>query len=208
MNDLASPLRLGAEPGAADAAVVLVHGRGGSAEGIAEFVSVLDRPRTVWVAPRARGGSWYPNSFLAPLEANQPWLDAALGTLRRTVDDLKRIDGVDSERIMFLGFSQGACLATEFVAREAGRWGGLAALSGGLIGPPDSPLTRGASLDGTKAFFGCGVPDPHIPRERVEESGRIFEDLGADVDVRLYPGLGHSVNADELRAVNRILEEL
>lgn len=201
-------VRLGAEVGEADAAVILVHGRGGSPEGMAEFARVLDRPGTAWIAPRARAGTWYPQSFLAPLEANQPWLDSALGTLGRMVEQLQREDGLGPERTLLLGFSQGACLATEFMARMATRWGGLAALSGGLIGPPGTPRAYAGSLRGTPAFFGCGDPDPHIPRERVEESGRVYSELGANVEVRIYPGLGHAVNADEVDEVRRMLQAL
>ncbi len=200
-------LRLGAAPGQADAAVVLVHGRGGDPEGMADFARVLARPRTAWIAPRAAGSSWYPESFLAPLERNQPELDSALGVLAALVARLAA-EGLPADRVVLLGFSQGACLATEFAARNARRWGGLAALSGGLIGPPGTARAYEPGLDGTPAFFGCGHPDPHIPRERVEESGEVFAGLGASVDVRIYPGLGHSVNGDEIAAVRRILAEL
>ena len=201
------PLRLGAAPGEAEAAVLLVHGRGGSPEGIAEFARVLARPLTTWVAPAAQHGSWYPYSFMAPVVQNQPWLDSALGVLGSSVSQLEN-EGIPSDRILLLGFSQGACLATEFTARNARRWGGLAALSGGLIGPPGSSFDFGGSLEGTPAFFGCGDPDPHIPRDRVEESGRVFASLGADVDVRIYEGLGHAVNNEEIEAVRALLNNL
>lgn len=199
-----SALRLGVAPGKAEVAVLLVHGRGGSPEGIADLERVLARPSTVWIAPAARNGSWYPYSFMAPVDRNQPWLDSALGILDATVARLEA-EGVPPDRMVLLGFSQGACLATEFVARNARRWGGLAALSGGLIGPPGTPREYSGSLQGTPAFFGCGDPDPHIPRERVEESGRLFASLGAVADVRIYEGLGHSVNKDEVEAVRAIL---
>jgi len=201
-------VRLGAAVGEADAAVILVHGRGGSPEGMTEFARVLARPGTAWIAPRARAGTWYPQSFLAPLEENQPWLDSALGTLGRVVDRLEREDRLGPERTLLLGFSQGACLATEFMARSATRWGGLAALSGGLIGPPGMARSYPGSLRGTPAFFGCGDPDPHIPRERVEESGRVYSELDAEVEVRIYAGLGHAVNGDEVDEVRRMLQAL
>lgn len=200
-------LRLGAAPGEADAAVVLVHGRGGSPEGMVDFARVLDRPKTVWLAPRAASGSWYPQSFLAPLELNQPWLDSALESLGRAADGLRR-EGLATERIVWLGFSQGACLASEFVARSARRWGGLAALSGGLIGPPGAVREYEGSIARTPVFLGCGDPDPHIPRARVEESGRILAGIGGVTEVRLYPGLGHTVNTDEIEAVRAILAGL
>jgi predicted esterase len=169
-----------------------------------EFARLLARPGTAWIAPRAAGGTWYPESFLAPLERNQPWLDSALGSLARVTDGL-RDEGLDSRRVVLLGFSQGACLATEFLARNARRWGGLAALSGGLIGPPGTPREYGGGLDGTPVFLGCGDPDPHVPRDRVEESGGVLGALGAEVDVRIYPGLGHAVNGDEIEAVRALL---
>ena len=200
-------LRLGAAPGEADAAVLLVHGRGGSPEGIAELTRVLARPLTTWVAPAAQHGSWYPYSFLAPRVQNQPWLDSALGALGSAVGLLEK-EGIPSDRVLLVGFSQGACLAGEFTARNARRCGGLAVLSGGLIGPPGSSFDDGRTLEGTPAFFGCGDPDPHIPRDRVEESGRVFASLGADVDVRIYEGLGHAVNNDELEAVRALLNHL
>lgn len=204
---LAPPLRFGAPPGEATAAVLLVHGRGGSPEGMAEFARVLARPGTAWLAPRAASGTWYPESFLAPLERNQPWLDSALRALARAVDELGR-EGLGPGRVFLLGFSQGACLATEFVARNARRWGGLAALSGGLIGPPGTPRDYAGALEGMPAFLGCGDPDPHIPRERVEESGEVLAALGAKVDVRIYPGLGHAVNGEEIEAVRSLLRGL
>lgn len=202
-----APLRFGAAPGEADAAVILVHGRGGSPESMAEFARVLARPGTAWVAPRAANATWYPDSFLAPLERNQPWLDSALRTLARTADGLRE-EGLGPERVVLLGFSQGACLATEFLARNARRWGGLVALSGGLIGPPGTPREYGGALEGTPVFLGCGDPDPHVPRDRVEESGRVLDALGAATDVRIYAGLGHAVNADEIEAARALLAGL
>jgi predicted esterase len=175
---------------------------------MADFARALVRPDAAWMAPRAAAGSWYPHSFLAPIAANQPWLDSALLTLERSVSELQQVYGVARERIVLLGFSQGACLAAEFVSRNPGRWGGLAALSGGLIGPPGTRWNSDGGLEETPVFFGCGDPDPHIPRERVEESGSLFERRGAAVDVRIYPGLGHAVNADEVEAVQGLLDAL
>ena len=200
-------LRLGAAPGDAHAAVLLVHGRGGSPEGMVELARALERPATAWIAPRAAGGTWYPYSFLAPIEQNQPWLDSALNALGNVVEELAN-EGIPPDRLVLMGFSQGACLATEFVARNARLWGGLVALSGGLIGPPETPRDYGGFLDGMPAFFGCGDPDPHVPRERVEETGEVFTRLGASTDVRIYPGLGHSVNNDEIDAARSVLEKL
>ncbi len=200
-------IRLGPRAGEASAAVVLVHGRGGSPEGIADLARALDRPDLAWVAPRAAAGTWYPHSFLAPIEENQPWLDSALRSLGRTVENLLA-EGIPERQIVFVGFSQGACLASEYVARCARRWGGLASLSGGLIGPAGTPRDYGGAFDGMPAFFGCGDPDPHIPRDRVLESGEVFGSLGATVETRLYPGLGHAVGPDELERVAKLLDGL
>jgi predicted esterase len=188
-------------------AVLLVHGRGGSPERMADLARILEKPNTAWLAPRAAHGTWYPNSFLAPIAQNQPWLDSALAALSLAVEELAS-EGIPSNRLVLLGFSQGACLVSEFVARNALPWGGLVALSGGLIGPPGTRRDYEGSVAGMPAFFGCGDPDPHVPRDRVEESGKVLAGLKAHTDVRFYPGLGHAVNEDEIEAVRSILEKL
>ena len=189
----------------ADGAVVMLHGRGATAESILTLAAELRVPGMAFVAPQATGNAWYPLSFLAPTEQNEPWLSSALATVGRTVRDIEDA-GIPAERIFLLGFSQGACLASEWVARNARRYGGLFALSGGLIGDDSASRDYAGSLDGMPAFFGCSDIDAHIPASRVEESGRILEGLGAQVDVRLYRGMGHTVNADELGAVLQVLE--
>ena len=189
----------------ADGAVVMLHGRGATAESILTLASELRVPGMAFVAPQATGNAWYPLSFLAPTEQNEPWLSSALAAVGRTVRDIEEA-GFPAERIFLLGFSQGACLASEWVARNARRYGGLFALSGGLIGDDSASRAYEGSLDGMPAFLGCSDIDAHIPASRVEESGRVLEGLGARVDVRLYPGMGHTVNADELGAVLQVLE--
>src|SRR5262249_8969329 len=140
-----------------------------------------------YVAPNAPGGSWYPYSFLSPLQQNEPQLTAALDTIRAVVDRL-HAEGIAHERIAFLGFSQGACLALEFVARQARRYAAVAGLSGGLIGPPGTPRDYPGALHGTPVFLGCSDVDPHIPLERVHETAEVFRRLGAEVTERIYPG--------------------
>lgn len=188
----------------ARAAVVLVHGRGATAESILELGVATAPPDLALVAPQAAGGTWYPLSFLAPIEGNEPHLTSALEGLARAVAEVEAA-GLGRERIVLAGFSQGACLASEFAAESAGRWGGLVVLSGGLIGPPGTPRDYAGSFAGTPVFIGCSDVDPHIPLARVRETAAVFEAMGADVDARIYPGFGHAVNRDELEAIRALV---
>jgi phospholipase/carboxylesterase len=181
----------------ADAAVVMIHGRGASAESILTLAGELGHPELTYLAPQAAGSTWYPNSFLAPLERNEPYLSSALESLEALLARLEAA-GIPAERTVLLGFSQGACLSLEFAARHAQPFGGVVALSGGLIGPPGTPREYAGSFGGTPVFLGCSDRDPHIPEERVHESAEIFRQMGARVTARIYPGLGHTVNDDEL----------
>jgi phospholipase/carboxylesterase len=189
------------------AAMVLLHGRGASARDILTLVPEVREPGWLYLAPQAAGGEWYPERFTAPLERNEPWLSSALALVGTTLDRVGAA-GVPLERTVLLGFSQGACLALEFAARNARRSGGLVGLSGGLIGPDDLPRAYEGSLDGTPAFLGCSDTDPHIPVYRVEQAGAELRRLGADVTVVLYPGLGHTVSDDELEHVRAIERRL
>ena len=168
----------------AAAAMVLVHGRGATAQGILSLAEELAHPGFAYLAPQAAGNSWYPLSFLAPIERNEPHLSSALAALSAVLETLGEA-GIPPERTLLVGFSQGACLALEFVARHAQRFGGVVGLSGGLIGPPGTPRDYPGSLGGTPVFLGCSDVDPHIPKERVIESAEILQHLGADVTVRL-----------------------
>ena len=199
------PLTMGASLEEADAAVIALHGRGATARSILGIVDQLGVDGVAGVAPQASRNTWYPTGFMEPMEGNEPWLSAALSVVGDTVSSVEEA-GVPHERIVLLGFSQGACLASEFVARNARRYGGLVAFSGGLIGPPGTPRDYDGSLDGTPVFLGCSDSDPHIPEERVEESAEVFAELGADVTKELYPGMGHTVNGDELEAAREIVE--
>jgi predicted esterase len=188
----------------ASAAMVLVHGRGGAAEGILSLASELTRPGFAFLAPQAPGNTWYPLSFLAPIERNEPYLSGALDALAGLLEQLAEA-GIPTERTILLGFSQGACLVLEFAARNAKRYGGLAGLSGGLIGPDGTLRDYPGSLAGTPVFLGCSDVDPHIPRERVVESGQVLERLGGKVTVQIYPGMGHTVNQNELDHVRSMM---
>lgn len=191
----------------AHAAVLMVHGRGATAADILTLAGALDRPGVAYLAPQAHGNTWYPFSFLAPLAQNQPGIDSGLQRIREVLDGIQAA-GIPPERTLLLGFSQGACLATEFVARNARRYGGVAGLSGGLIGPDETPRNYPGSLHGTPVFLGCSDVDFHIPKERVQETAEVMERLGGEVDMRLYPGMGHLVNEDEIAAVQRMLDKL
>ena len=200
----ARTLHAGAALAEASAAVILAHGRGGSAQGMLDLASEIGGDGVAWVAPEARGGSWYPFSFLAPIESNEPFLSSALALLDRLVARCAE-SGLSPDRVVLAGFSQGACLFAEYTARRARRYGGLVLLSGGLIGPPGTPRGYKGSLAGTPAFVGCSDLDPHIPVERVHETARELERLGANVDERIYPGLGHTVIDDEIDAARTIV---
>lgn len=200
-------LATGAPLGQARGAVIMIHGRGASAESILSLAPELWAEDLAYLAPQATNGSWYPFSFLAPLERNEPFLGAALAAVGALVARVEEA-GVPAGRIALLGFSQGACLASEFVARNARRYGGLIALSGGLIGPDGTPRDYQGSLDGTPAFLGCSDVDSHIPKERVLETEAVLARMGAAVTTKLYPGMGHTVNEDELEHARAILAGL
>jgi phospholipase/carboxylesterase len=197
-------LTAGPAPERAAGTLILLHGRGASAESILSLYRELGVENVAAVAPQAAGNTWYPLSFLAPIEANQPYLDSALGRVESLVTDLIA-RGVGSDRIAILGFSQGACLATEFAARHPRRYGAVMGLTGGLIGPPRAPRDYAGSLAGTPVFLGANDPDPHVPFERVLETEAVLTGLGATVEVRRYPGLPHTVNRDEVDVCRALL---
>jgi len=200
-------LTAGPAPEKADATLVLIHGRGAAAEDMLSLYSELSLPNIAAIAPQAAGNSWYPHSFLAPLEANQPYLDSALRRMESVLSDLLA-RGISSERIALLGFSQGACLTAEYVARHPRRYGAVIAFTGGLIGPPDTPRTYSGSLAGSPVFLGTSDPDPHVPFARVQETATVLERMGAEVDLRRYPGMPHTINEEELAAARSLLQRM
>lgn len=189
----------------ARAAMVMLHGRGATAESILTLSASLSAPDFAYLAPQAGNNSWWPYSFLADISKNEPGISSAMQAVE---DVLQRVSagGVPPERTVLLGFSQGACLAAEFAARRAQRFGAVVSLSGGLIGPDGTPRNYTGSLTGTPVFLGCSDIDAHIPAERVRLSAKVLEQLGGSVDMRLYPGMGHTINEDELDAVRSIIE--
>src|SRR2546421_2071990 len=202
------PLLLAGEPlESAKAAMIMMHGRGATAEDILMLADEFKQPGFAYLAPQAAGNSWYPNSFLAPIASNEPGLSSGLAVIASLLEQLTQA-GISSERTILLGFSQGACLSLEFVARNARRYGGVAGLSGGLIGPEGTPRNGSGSLAGTPVFLGCSDIDPHIPKARVQETSEVLQRLGGDVTMRLYPRMGHTVNRDELRSVQAMMSAL
>lgn len=199
--------RAGADLADASAAVVMAHGRGARARGMLDFANEIDRDDVAYLAPQAERGTWYPQSFMAPIESNEPALSSALRKLESVLETVEE-GGVPPERTVLLGFSQGACLSTEFAARNAGRYGGVVALSGGLIGPEGTPREYDGSMDGTPVFLGCADNDPHIPVDRVEESAEVFRNLDAEVEKRIYEGVGHTVLEDELEYVRDLVDRV
>ena len=194
----------GAPLATARAAMVMIHGRGASAEDILALAAEFAAPDVAFLAPQAADGAWYPQRFIAPLAANEPFLSSALATVGRLVEHITST-GIPQERVFLLGFSQGACLALEYAARNPQRYGGVIALSGGLIGPLGTAFDYAGSLAGTSVFLGCSDVDFHIPLERVHESTAAMRALGGDVTERIYPGMGHTVNADETAFVRELL---
>lgn len=190
--------------GDARAAVLLLHGRGDSAQGILSLADALATDGVAFAAPQAEGNSWYPQSFLMPLERNEPQLSAALQAVQDALAELEAA-GLEREQVVLMGFSQGACLATESAARYAQRYGGVVGFSGGLIGPEGAPRDYPGSLAGTPVFLGCSDVDAHIPEARVRETAAVLERLGGSVDARIYPGMGHTINSDELEAARAIV---
>ena len=199
------PLHTGGVPlDDAQAALVLLHGRGASAQGMLRLAGALDVPNVAHLAPQARMRSWYPQSFMAPSDQNEPELSSALDTVGTVLERVGEA-GLGPERTVLLGFSQGACLATTYAAQHPQRYGGIVGLSGGLIGPEDAAFDHDGSLDSTPVFLGCSDEDPYIPAGRVRETADVLQDLNAEVTLRLYEHLGHTTNDDELQRVRTLL---
>jgi phospholipase/carboxylesterase len=202
------PIRLAGEPlDQAKAAMLMVHGRGAWAEDILSLADKFAQPGFAYLAPQAAENTWYPNRFIAPISSNEPWLSSALAFIRQVFDQIIE-HGILSERIILLGFSQGACLALEFAARNARPYGGVVGLSGALIGPDDTPREYKGSLERTPVFLGCSDTDFHVPKERVEQTAEVFRGLGAQVTQRLYPNMDHTINQDEIDFVRELMRTL
>ena len=194
----------GKKPEDASAVLIMVHGRGGSAEDILTIARYLNTKDFCLLAPEAVDNTWYPYSFLAPVDRNEPWLGSALAVLKGIVEELKA-KGVDEEKIYFLGFSQGACLTLEFVARNATKYGGVAALTGGLIGETLNTANYTGDFNGTPVFIGTSDPDPHVPVTRVDESAELLTKMNANVTKKIYKGMGHTISQDEINELNQLI---
>lgn len=191
----------------ATAAMILIHGRGATAVSILELADHLPHPNMRYFAPQAANNSWYPNSFLAPIEQNEPGITSGLAVIGNLISKINAL-GIPSNRIIIGGFSQGACLASEYVARNPQRYGGLLVFSGGVIGPLGMERNDEGDLDGTPIFIGCSDVDAHIPVERVHETAEIFNKMGATVNKVVYPQMGHTIIQDEIDQAMRVVESL
>ncbi len=201
------PGRAGVPLTQASYALVLMHGRGDSPEGLLPLARAVGAIDGAVIAPRASGNSWYPHRFLDPVETNAPWLDSAFSAVDRAVQSAVAV-GIATERIVLAGFSQGACLTLEYAARTPRSYGGVAALAGALIGDNRAVRHDQRSLHHTPVLLACGDADPHIPESHVRDSALSFAALGADVDLRIYPGVGHTVIADQLDALRAMIDHV
>ncbi|MEJ7914254.1 MAG: dienelactone hydrolase family protein [Chitinophagaceae bacterium] len=184
--------------------LIMLHGRGANADDILSMSSYLDVEEYALIAPQATNNAWYPYSFMMPQSANEPWLSSALSLVKEIVNDLKR-QGFSSEGIYFMGFSQGACLTLEFVARNAEKFGGIAAFTGGLIGDKINLDNYNGDFHNTPLFIGTSNPDPHIPVDRVHATSNILKSMNADVTEKIYIDMGHTINEDEIEMANRLV---
>jgi phospholipase/carboxylesterase len=184
--------------------LIMLHGRGASAQDILSLSEHLQVKDFALLAPQATNNTWYPFSFLSPVEQNEPWLSSALSVLNDLVNDVVE-NGIDRSNIYFLGFSQGACLMLEFVGRNATRYGGVAAFTGGVIGDRIQTSNYHGDFANTPVFLGTSDPDPHVPVERVYATCNIFKNMNAAVTEKVYSNMGHTINQDEIDHVNKII---
>jgi predicted esterase len=200
-------VRLGASLAAARAAVILIHGRGAGPENILELVPAIGHPDAAYLAPAAAGGTWYPLSFMAPIEQNEPGITSGISVIHSLIDEVGAA-GIPADHVVLRGFSQGACLACTAAQRRPQRYGGAMIFTGGLIGPPGSAWDENGAFLSMPVFLGCGVPDPHVPESRVRETAAVYQRMGADVTTRIYPGMGHLVNDEEVAVARGLLARL
>lgn len=200
-------LRAGVALSQARAVLIMIHGRGAGPKNILDLVPAIGQPNVAYLAPAAAGSTWYPQSFMAPIEQNEPGITSGITVIHGLIDAVIAA-GIPTERIMLLGFSQGACLTCTAAQRRPDRYGGVVVLSGGLIGPPGTAWSEAGDFRSTPVFFGCSDQDAHVPAARVQESAAVFERMGARVTTRIYPGMGHLVNDDETRFARELLAGL
>lgn len=188
----------------ADKAIIMLHGRGGKAEDILSISQYLELPGFALVAPQATNSTWYPYSFLAPIEENEPWLSSAIDIVGKTFEELLN-HGFTAENIYFLGFSQGACLTLEYTARNAQRYGGIVAFTGGLIGDEIDPAKYKGDFEQTPVMLSTGDPDAHVPVDRVLSTSGFFKEMNASVTEKVFPGKVHSVSMKEIEIANNLI---
>ena len=194
----------GKKLGEAERVLVMLHGRGANAEDILSLANYLNISEYTLLAPQATGNSWYPNSFLAPPHMNEPWLSSAIDILDDITDDINE-NGIDDNNIFYLGFSQGACLTLEYVTRNAKKYGGVVAFTGGLIGDKIYEQNYSGDFESTPVFIGTSDPDPHVPVQRVIDSTKILKTMNALVTEKIYKNMGHTINEDEIEMVNSVI---
>lgn len=200
-------MRSGAPLERARAVAIMVHGRGAGPANILDLVRVIGHPDVAYLAPAASAGTWYPKSFMAPTADNEPGISSGISIVHALIEEVVAA-GIPLDRIMLLGFSQGACLTSTAAQRRPDRYGGVIVFSGGLIGPPGTVWDTEGSFRSTPVFFGCSDADAHVPVSRVRESAAVFERMGAAVTTRIYPGMGHLVNDDEASFARDLLARL
>ena len=196
----------GAKLEEASGALLLLHGRGATADDVLSLATYLDLPTFAYLAPQAEGYTWYPNRFIAPVEQNEPYLSAGLAKIEAIVKEVES-HCIPVDKIFIGGFSQGACLATEYVVRNPRRYGGLLVFSGGYIGPLDEQRHPSGNFNGMPAFLGCSDPDPHIPLQRVKETSALLQAMGAKVTEKIYPNMGHTIIDDEIALARQVIFE-
>lgn len=190
----------------ADKVLLMLHGRGASAEDIIGLANYFPLQNAHIIAPQATNNAWYPYSFLAPLQNNEPWLSSAIDLLNNILSNVLDA-GIQSQQVYVLGFSQGACLTLEFAARNAMKFGGVISFTGGLIGEQLNEKIYKGNFNGTKVFIGNSDKDPHVPLQRSEDSKMLMEKLGAQVTLKVYPNMPHTINQDEIDTVNKVFFE-
>jgi predicted esterase len=197
-------VRLGAPLQGARAAVIMIHGRGAGPNNILDLAPAFGHPDVAYLAPAAAGGTWYPLGFMAPIEQNEPGITSGISVIHSLIDEVLAA-GVPADHLVLLGFSQGACLACTAAHRRPQRYGGVVVYSGGLIGPPNSAWSEKGGFLSTPVFLGCSDNDAHVPESRVRETAAVFQRMGADVTTRIYPGMGHLVNDDEIAGARGLI---
>src|SRR5688572_2256566 len=197
----------GKKLGEAERVLVMLHGRGANAEDILSLAAYLKVSEFTLLAPQATGNTWYPNSFLAPPYTNEPWLSSAISLIDDITDDINN-NGIDDSNIFYLGFSQGACLTLEYVTRNATKYGGVVAFTGGLIGDKIYERNYSGDFEMTRVFIGSSDPDPHVPVQRIQDSVKILRAMNAQVTEKIYKNMGHTINEDEIEIVNNAIFNL